>query len=274
VLPNGDLVVVFNNGNTPAGNPNAQQLAVVSHDAGDTWEGPFKVGDDVTLGEPQCADAPGECIPGADIRTNDFPRIAVNRQNGHLFVVWQDYRTGEFDIHLAASFDGGRTWQVAAAPVNPDHGRDHYFPAVDTVSPYPGHRGGASEHERTRDLVAVSYFRTDRVPGENVPGHVFTQADPGVHAEDTDYAVAGGHGLDTPYAARQVAPESPPPSFIGFNGDYSGISVVGNLAHPIWSDARNQAPPALNGPGFQDEDVFTDAVPVPRRDDDDRDHRD
>ena len=27
-LPNGDLEVIFNNGNTPAGNPNAQQLGV------------------------------------------------------------------------------------------------------------------------------------------------------------------------------------------------------------------------------------------------------
>ena len=49
-----------------------------------------------------------------------------------------------------------------------------------------------------------------------------------------------------------------------FNGDYSGLATVGDVAHPLWSDARNQAPPALNGPGFQDEDVFTDAVAVPR----------
>jgi len=270
VLPNGDLVVTFNNGNTPAGNPNAQQLAVVSHDAGDTWVGPFKVGDDVVVGEPQCADAPGECIPGADIRTNDFPRIAVNRKDGHLFVVWQDYRTGEFDIHLSASYDGGYTWREAAAPVNPDQGKDHYFPAVDTVSPYPAEEGYERHDGRKGDLVVVSYFRTGRVPGENVPLHLFTTADPGVRAENTDYAVAAGQGLATPYAARRVAPESPPPSFIGFNGDYSGVAVVGTVAHPIWSDARNQAPPALNGPDFQDEDVFTDAVSIPV--DDDRGH--
>src|SRR5438105_8816159 len=99
VLPNGDLVVVFNNGNTPPNNPNGQQLAVVSQDAGDTWFGPFKVGDDITTGEPQCAGV-GQCIPGAYVRTNDFPRIAVHKSNGHLYVVWQDYRTGEYDLHM------------------------------------------------------------------------------------------------------------------------------------------------------------------------------
>ena len=85
VLPDGTLVVVFNNGNTPAGNPNGQQLAVISHDAGNTWIGPVKVGDDIIVGEPVCADAGGECIPGADVRTNDFPRIGVHRENDNRF---------------------------------------------------------------------------------------------------------------------------------------------------------------------------------------------
>jgi hypothetical protein len=256
VLPDGTIVVVFNNGNTPAGNPNGQQLAVVSHDAGNTWLGPVKVGDDLLVGEPLCADAGGECIPGADVRTNDFPRIGVHRGNGHLYVVWQDYRTGEFDIHLSSSVDGGLTWREAAAPVNPDRGRDHYFPAVDVASRI-GSRGG-------RDVVAVSYFRTERVPGENTPAHVFVVGEPGVGTSNTDYALAGGRELETPYAWRRVSPETPPPSFRGFNGDYSGIAVVDLIAHPIWSDARNTAPPGQFGTGpSQDEDVFTDAVAIP-----------
>ena len=56
VLPNGDLVVIFNNGNTPAGNPNGQQLGVVCHPTGNSANGtahlnctePTKVGDDIT----------------------------------------------------------------------------------------------------------------------------------------------------------------------------------------------------------------------------------
>src|SRR5207249_3662153 len=117
VLPNGDLVVVFINGNTTVNN---QQLAVSCHPAGRTPNGtarlncgpPTKVGDDVGVGEPQCnfGRGPEECIPGAFIRTNDFPRVAVNRANGNLYVAWQDYRNGEFDIQLATSTNGGNTW--------------------------------------------------------------------------------------------------------------------------------------------------------------------
>jgi len=262
VLPNGDLVVVFNNGNTPADDPNGQQLAVVSHDAGDTWLGPFKVGADVQVGEPQCVGA-GECIPGAYVRTNDFPRIGVHKRNGHLYVVWQDYRTGEFDIHISSSLDGGMTWREAAGPVNPGTGKDHYFPAVDVVSRFRGEDGDDSEEDRAGDLVAVSYFRTDRVPNENVLPF-FTPSSPGAGKQNTDYSLAGGHGIDTPYAARPVSPETPPPSFVGFNGDYSGLVVIGRDAHPIWSDARNPAPAGQFGAGpSQDEDVFTDRVPVP-----------
>ena len=80
---------------------------------------------------------PEECIPGAFIRTNDFPRIAVDRGNGNVYVTWQDYRTGAFDIQLAQSTDGGLTWTEAKSPVNPDKGKDHYMPAIDVVPPAP-----------------------------------------------------------------------------------------------------------------------------------------
>src|SRR5437868_7158651 len=170
VLPNGDLVVIFNNGNTPAGNPNGQQLGVVCHPTGNSANGtahlnctePTKVGDDVITGEPQCdfGRGPEECIPGAYIRTNDFPRIVKdNTQNNHLYSVWQDYRNGEFDIQLSQSLDGGLTWHEAGT-VNPDRGLDHYFAAVDQ-SPANG------------DHVGVSYYRTERVPGENSPPNPF-----------------------------------------------------------------------------------------------------
>jgi hypothetical protein len=58
-----------------------------------------------SIGEPQCdfGRGPEECIPGALIRTNDFLRIGVNKANGHLYVTWQDFRNGEYDIQMARS---------------------------------------------------------------------------------------------------------------------------------------------------------------------------
>jgi hypothetical protein len=260
--PNGNLVVVFNNGNTPANNPNGQQLAVVCHPSGSSPSGtaglhcasPVKVGDDILVGVPLCdfGRGPEECIPGAFIRTNDFPRIAVNPVNGHLFATWQDYRNGEFDIQLARSTDGGRTWS-ASSMVNPDSGFDHYF-AADAV---------AASH---RDRVGVSYYRSQRVPDENTSATgVFAPGEPGVQQSGSDYVLAGGRGLNTPFNFIVVSPVFAPPdgNQAGFNGDYSGLVInKGEEAHPIWSDTRNVNPFPLNG-STHDEDVFTMSVQLP-----------
>ncbi|HVS05450.1 MAG TPA: hypothetical protein VHK65_04710 [Candidatus Dormibacteraeota bacterium] len=281
VVPDGTgaLVVTFNNTNTSSFTN--RQLAVRCQPSGSSPAGtahlncgaPTVVGLDYQAGEPLCnfGRGPEECIPGPFIRTNDFPRIAVNRDNGHLFVTWQDYRTGEFDIHLSESTDGGTTWTEAGPPVNPDSGKDHYFPAIDTASSPTGSGGeanGEGNHGDGADRVGVSYYRTDRIPNENSPT-VFAPGQPGVQQENSDYALAGGQGLNTPYAFTVVSPRFPPPdgNQAGFNGDYSGLTIVNTTAHPIWSDTRNTSPYPLSSQDYQgvvhDEDVFTIAVPVP-----------
>jgi len=263
-LPNGDLEVIFNNGNTPAGNPNGQQLGVHCHPSGDSVAGtahlncasPAKVGDDIIAGEPQCdfGRGPEECIPGAFIRTNDFPRITKdNSQNNHLQAVWQDYRNGEFDIQLSTSTDGGLTWHEAGT-VNPDTGLDHYFAAVD-------------QSPANNDRIGVSYYRTERVPNENTtPAAGFAPGQPGVQKGNSDYVLAGGTGAATPYNFDVVSPVFPPPdgAQAGFNGDYSGLTINrGNQAHPIWSDTRNADPFTPANGVVHDEDIFTDTFTTP-----------
>lgn len=267
VQSDGSLTVAFHNGNTALTNPNVQTLAVTCHPGGSSTLGtahlncasPVKVGDDIIVGEPRCnfGRGPEQCIPGAFVRTNDFPRISRNAGNGDLFVVWQDNRTGELDIHLSTSTDGGRTWTEAAQPVNPDQGWDHYFAATDAVVSSAAH--GDSQ-------VGVSYFRTQRVPNESTAGPVFKPGQPGVQAEPSQYVLAAGRGLATPFATRQVSPTFAAPAGIqaGFNGDYSGLVIVGHTAHPIWSDTRNTAPAGqVDVVAAPDEDVFTDSVGLP-----------
>ncbi len=275
VLPNGDLEVVFNNGNTPAGNPNGQQLAVHCKPTGDSAAGtahlncasPSKVGDDIITGEPQCdfGRGPEECIPGAYIRTNDFPRIDTqNTQNNHLYAAWQDYRNGEYDIQQSVSTDGGLTWHETGT-VNPDRGLDHYFP-------------GTEQSPQGNDRVGVSYYRTERIPGENTtPAGGFLSCnanqggDPsacnaGTGLGNSDYVLAGGTGGATPYDFKVISPVFPPPDGIqtGFNGDYSGLAInKGVDAHPIWSDTRNVDPYAPSNGVIHDEDIFTDNVGLP-----------
>lgn len=267
VRPNGDIVVVFNNGNTAATNPNGQQLAVVSQDGGKTWSTPVKAGNDISVGEPTCdfGRGPEECIPGAFVRTNDFPRLTVNRGNGNLYATWQDYRAGEFDIQMSGSTDGGKTWTEARHSVNPDSGKDHYFAAVAAVTS-SSDEGGDNEGGQS-DRVGNSYYSTDRVPNENpapgVSGLFAPAAGNGVQAEPSIYSLAGGRALSTPYAAIRISPIFAPPdgAQAGFNGDYSGLVMVGSKAHPVWSDTRNAAP---DGQGVvRDEDIFTDSIELP-----------
>ena len=279
VLPDGRLVVPFNNGNTAAGNPNGQQLAVVCSPSGTTdtqahaqaaqlnCGAPVKVGDDVIVSEPLCnfGRGPEECIPGAFIRTNDFPRSAVNTTTGALYVAWQDYRNGRFDIQLAKSTDGGASW-TQMGTVNPTVGsdatKDHYFAAIDV--------------DEGSGKIGVSYYRTDRVNGENTtptggfspcPGSAAgpTPGVPcqvGVGDSFSDYVLSAGTSvpfLVVPLSPTFVAPDG---AQRGFNGDYSGLTITPDgLAHPSWSDTRNTAV-ALNGV-VHDEDHFTDAVTLP-----------
>jgi hypothetical protein len=264
VLPSGKVVAVFNNGNTTTANN--QQLSVTCSPSGKSELGtahlncasPAKVGDDVVVNDPLCdfGRGPEQCIPGSFIRTNDFPRLAVDRASGALVSVWQDNRNGELDIQASGSNDGGATWTPATAAVNPDSGFDHYQAAVDIV------KGGGG-------TFGVSYYRTRLVPNEAAnaaAGTVFAPGQAGVQATASQYFLSGGR--KAPLTARAVSPTFPAPAGnqAGFNGDYSSLVLVGDTAHPLWSDTRNTAPAGqVATTPAPDEDVFTDSIDLPGR---------
>jgi hypothetical protein len=261
VRPNGDLTVTFQNGNTP--DVNQQILSLKCSPSGSSpagtahlnCGGPSRVAHQIFENAPTCAGV-GTCSPGAFIRTPEetSQRIAVNQRNGDLYDTWYDYRYGEFDIFLSRSTDGGSTWS-APRKVNPDHGTDHYFSAIDI----------SERHDRAR--VGISYYRTGRVPNENnAPADGFNIGDPGVGQRMSDYVLSGGRKVSTPFAYQVLSPKFPAPDGIqaGFNGDYSGLVITPDGdAHPIWSDTRNAVP----NPDFNfvthDEDVFTASRDLP-----------
>jgi hypothetical protein len=264
VLPNGDVVVSFQNGNTPT--VNQQFLAVHCRPSGSSTAGtahmncgaPHKIADEVTKGAPGCdfGRGPEQCIPGAFIRApiETAQRLAVNQHNGNLYDTWFDYRSGEFDIWLSRSLDGGITWS-SPRRVNRDTGVDHYFSSIDIGE------GTLGSH------VGVAYYRTARVPNENdTPTGGFEPGDPGIADRLSDFVLSGGKNLATPYAFTVLSPKFPAPDGIqaGFNGDYTGLVVIGSSdAHPVWSDTRVDIPDPSFDHGTVDEDVFTDRQPLP-----------
>jgi hypothetical protein len=260
VRPNGELAVTFISQNTP--NLNPEILSLRCHPSGSSTAGtahlncgtPHKVSDYVTGPTCDFGRGPEQCIPGAYIRApfETAQRLSVDERTGALYNTWYDYRYGEFDVFVVRSTDGGATW-TAPRLVNPDRGTDHYFSAIDI-----GEKNGTN--------VAISYYRTGRVAGENTPPP--GGFGPDVANQMSDYVLSGGRGLTATYRFEVLSPKFPPPDGIqaGFNGDYSGIEVDrDDIAHPIWSDTRNRVP----NPGFNkatvDEDVFTVARPIPAR---------
>jgi hypothetical protein len=130
--------------------------------------------------------------------------------------------------------------------------------------------------------VAVSFYRTQRVPNENSPPNhgpavcgagrnfCFALGDPGVGTSNSQYFLSGKKqpttAVQVPFTQIAISPLFPAPdgNQLGFNGDYSGLAVSGSTAHPVWSDTRNTA--VLTSPSqgvVHDEDVFTDALPIP-----------
>jgi hypothetical protein len=109
VLPNGDLVMLFNLIRNVGANRNRGYTAAVmrSTDKGDTWSAPIEIDRMITDGVTDPAD-------GHPVRTGDLiPQIAVDDQSGALYVVWQDDRfTGQEQIALSKSTDGGLTWSA------------------------------------------------------------------------------------------------------------------------------------------------------------------
>ena len=109
VLPNGDLVMVFNLIRNVGAKANRGFTAAVmrSTDKGETWSAPIEIDRMITNGVTDPAD-------GHVVRTGDLiPQIAVDDENGALYVVWQDDRfTGEEQIAFSSSTDGGLTWSA------------------------------------------------------------------------------------------------------------------------------------------------------------------
>jgi hypothetical protein len=259
VRPNGQLAVNFMSQNTPTQNP--EILNLLCNPSGSSPAGtahlncgtPRKVADYVVGPTCDFGRGPEQCIPGAYIRApfETAQRLSVDERTGALYTTWYDYRLGEFDVFVARSTDGGATWTTPRL-VNADRGTDHYFSAIDI-----------GEKHGTR--VAVSYYRTGRVPGENTPPQ--GGFGPSVATQLSDYGLSVGTDLNTPYSFEVLSPKFPPPDGIqaGFNGDYSGITVDRNdVAHPIWSDTRNRVPDPAFDKATVDEDVFTAARLISR----------
>ena len=120
VRPSGELIDFFTLFQGSGNNAPGASLAMMrSTDKGATWSAPQVIDKIRFIGafDPDT---------GRPIRAEGFtPEVAVDPNNGNLYVTWQDTRFAGVDqIAFTMSSDGGDTWsepvKVSQTPPNPD----------------------------------------------------------------------------------------------------------------------------------------------------------
>ena len=246
VLPNGDVYVVFNNYNTPT--LVDQQLGVRVHVSGNTLtaDPPVQVGLDDETNVALCdfGRGPEQCVDSLDIRSQDFPALAVDPTNAnHLMATWTDTRSaavkGNYDVVVSDSTDGGATWS--------DHGGHGVALATTGAFFEP------SVAITSGGTPVVSMYRA------NTAQHTSAVGD-GTFGYGYEVRSGASFGGYQPASDGQAYP-SPEANGAqqGFLGDYSSVAAAptGNTAYMVWSDTRNVA---SVGP---DEDVFVFKLALP-----------
>ena len=246
VMTDGSVYVVFNNYNTPT--LVDQELGV--HVSADLLHvsAPVRVGfdDESHLALCDFGRGPEQCVDSLNIRSDDYPALAVDHTNaGHLAAVWTDTRggvTGQYDIVVSESSDGGVTWSAAtntgATVLTPTGSTTYFEPSVAITAP-----GGK--------VVVSTYRANTTVHGAHVGDGTFGYG---------YFVKSGTFGAYTNASDSQTNP-SPQANKVqlGFLGDYSSIAAApsGNTVYMTWSDTRNSN---SDGP---DEDVFLFSVTIP-----------
>lgn len=163
-----------------------------------------------------------ELSGGKDMRTNSWPVMTVNQQNGDIYIVWTNRgvpcgtlnpsgcNSGDPDIYMIKSSDKGDSWS-SPIRVNQDATtRDQWFPWI-------------ACDEITGVLVVIYYdSRTDNTQAETFVSISFDGGDTW-----EDFLIS-----DVPWSGD---------GFFGFNsyaGDYIGIDISHGKVVPVWSDDR------------------------------------
>jgi hypothetical protein len=117
VLPDGRLVNVSQARFSIPGPDFLERTIIRSFDNGDTWEQTGKIIPSTTIGgfvslDAELANASGGAIVNTTRSAGSIPDIAVNRTNGHMYVVWQavDPTFSFIGVFMSMSRDGGDTW--------------------------------------------------------------------------------------------------------------------------------------------------------------------
>jgi hypothetical protein len=231
VLPDGTLANIFHrefwrNDARGVGHYDREIAILRSPDKGVTWEGPIKIADQLSKNDTRQPTAfASDPDTGSSIRTrNDMPDVAVDPNNGNVYVVWEDARFGDFQypsIALAMSTDGGLTWsepiQVNQTPTD--------------LHPNNQQALHPSVHVNADGVVAVTYydFRFN-TPEEGAPtDYWLVHADPATALADPLNWASEVRLTDESFILQDTFFLDSPGFRSGyFIGDYEGLASDGS----------------------------------------------
>ena len=243
VGPNGEVYVAWNDfaANTIAFNR--------SLDGGMTWGTPVVIS---AKRLPFDIAIPAEFRRGALV----YPACDTDRsagpRRGRLYCSWMDLNAaGNTDIFVSSSDDGGATWTAAAPATDQIAGVDRFnqWMSVDPVT------GDANlSFYDTRNDTTGQRFMTDIYFTQSRTGGA-SWLSPNLRVTDVS---SNEHDCNGVFPCGAI-------NYGNQQGDYAGLVSFGGVAHPIWTDSRNQLDPITGcRTNLAMEEVFTATITAKR----------
>jgi hypothetical protein len=159
-------------------------------------------------------------LPHCSYRTPDMTALAVDMSEtetgGSLYVTWADYSSGDADVLLSYSHDGGSSWE-GPVRVNNDtegNGADQFFPTV-AVS--------------AEGWVHVSFYDRRQDPNDTMLEYWWAMSfDGGV-----------GFAVNIPMSNTSFDGAWSRPDTNDFIGDYTNIVANNETVAAVWCDMRD-----------------------------------
>ncbi len=195
----------------------AQILVSKSSDGGSTFQIPVIAATIRPIPSP---------LPGNIFRSSTLPQMTADASG--IYIVWDDFGTGDANVLLARSTDAGVTWS-SPLRVNDVTQGHQFFPTITSS-------GG---------IISVAWYdsRLGQLSNGTITGlDVF-------YAESRDAGSSFSKNVRVTSASYNPnfvfnGPFLPLPAFLG---DYIGIAASPNAVHPIWTDERNVCATVLFG---------------------------
>jgi hypothetical protein len=171
-------------------------------------------------------------LPNSTFRSSSMPGFAVSPASGTLFVAWATYDSGDADIAVARSADGGRTWQVTGR-LNDDpvgNGVDQLQPQVAVA---PGGRVVVSWFDRRLPCPAEAWIPPDHVARANFCIDTFLARSYDDGQTWTPNLRASAQTWDWTLHLPRTSDGS------GFIGDYQGLAASDAFDLPFWNATAN-----------------------------------